>query len=82
MALNLEWQHRILGWRQELSKHIYQPLGDLKVEAAFTFQQLTLDEALTQLDLRRLLLKRPGARNGNMAGSEVRSESPSLVRGR
>ncbi len=50
MALNLEWQHRILGWRQELSKHIYQPLGELKLEAAFTFKQLTLDEALTQLD--------------------------------
>ena len=49
MALNLEWQHRILSWRQELSQHLYQPLGGLAWEAAFTYEQLRLDEALAQL---------------------------------
>lgn len=49
MALNLEWEHRILAWRQELSQHLYQPLGEPALEAAFTLEQLTLAEAQAQL---------------------------------
>jgi len=49
MALNLEWRHRIMAWRQEISKHLYQPLGELTLEAAFTLDQLTLAEAQAQL---------------------------------
>ena len=49
MALTKEWRHRIMAWRQELSKHLYQPLGGLALEAAFTLDQLTLAEAQTQL---------------------------------
>ena len=49
MTLNLEWQHRIMSWRQELSQHLYQPLGEVAWEAAFTYDQLRLDEALEQL---------------------------------
>lgn len=50
MALTKEWRHRIMAWRYELSKHFYQPIGQIGLEAAFTFEQYRLDEALEKLD--------------------------------
>lgn len=49
MALTLEWRHRIMAWRHELSQHLYQPLGEVGLEAAFTMDQLSLAEALDEL---------------------------------
>ncbi len=49
MALTLEWRHRIMAWRHELSQHLYQPLGPVGLEAAFTKEQYSLEEALSQL---------------------------------
>lgn len=49
MALTLEWRHRIMAWRHELSQHLYQPLGSVALEAAYTMEQYSLDEALAKL---------------------------------
>ncbi len=49
MALTLEWRHRIMAWRHELSQHLYQPLGPVALEAAYTMEQFSLDEALSKL---------------------------------
>lgn len=49
MALTKEWRHRIMAWRYELSRHFYQPLGELSLEGAFTKQQYQLEEALSEL---------------------------------
>ena len=39
MALNLEWRHRIMAWRDELSRHLFLPLGSIALDAAFTQDQ-------------------------------------------
>jgi len=49
MSLTKEWRHRIMAWRQELSKHYYQALGPVALEAAFTTDQYHLDEAMAEL---------------------------------
>jgi len=49
MSLTTEWRHRIMAWRHELSKHFYQPTGELELEAAFTFEQCSLEDALREL---------------------------------
>ena len=49
MSLTLEWRHRIMAWRHELSKHLYLPLGAIQFEVAFTKDQYRLDRALTEL---------------------------------
>lgn len=55
MALTDEWQHRIIAWRQELPRHLYQPLGSLVWEAAFTTKQYRVSEALQELDFTSVL---------------------------
>ncbi len=49
MALTKEWRHRIMAWRLELSKHLYQPIGTINLEAAFTKAQYSLEQALETL---------------------------------
>lgn len=49
MALTKEWRHRIMAWRQELSQHLYQPLGPVALSVAFTKDQYQLQDALDQL---------------------------------
>jgi len=50
MALTKEWLHRIMAWRYELSKHFYQPVGQVDLQAAFTFEQYRIEQALEKLD--------------------------------
>jgi alpha-mannosidase len=38
-----------MAWRHELSQHLYQPLGEVDLEAAFTMEQYSLADALDQL---------------------------------
>jgi alpha-mannosidase len=49
MSLSLEWRHRIMAWRQELTQHFIQPLGTIALEAAFTKDQYQAADALTTL---------------------------------
>jgi alpha-mannosidase len=49
MSLTLEWRHRIMAWREELSKHFYKPIDAVPLEAAFTKQQYRLIEAFDAL---------------------------------
>jgi len=49
MSLTLEWRHRIMAWREELSKHFYKLIDAVPLEAAFTKQQYRLDEAFDAL---------------------------------
>jgi len=50
MALTKEWRHRIMAWRHELSKHLYQPIGAINLDAAFTKAQYSLEQALDTLE--------------------------------
>jgi len=59
MALTKEWRHRIMAWRYELSKHLYQPIGGMNLEAAFTKEQYTLEEALKKLEFQPVSLGTP-----------------------
>lgn len=52
MALTKEWRHRIMAWRYELSNQIYQPIGGLSLEVAFTKKQYRLQEALSELSFK------------------------------
>ena len=52
MALTKEWRHRIMAWRHELSQHLYQPIGEIIFEAAFTQEQYTLEGALASLEFK------------------------------
>ncbi|MDY6873877.1 MAG: glycoside hydrolase family 38 C-terminal domain-containing protein [Chloroflexota bacterium] len=58
MALTSEWRHRIMAWRHELSQHLYQPIGAMGLEAAFTMAQFSLAEALAALSFEPV---QPGA---------------------
>ncbi|MFN2303399.1 MAG: alpha-mannosidase [Anaerolineales bacterium] len=49
MSLTLEWQHRIMDWRHELSQTLYQVVSPMSLNAAFTKRQLRLAEALKTL---------------------------------
>ncbi len=49
MSLTLEWRHRIMAWRHELSQHFYQVLAPISLEAAFTKDQYRLQQAEAQL---------------------------------
>ena len=46
MSLSLEWRHRIMAWRHELSHHFFQPVGTIGLEAAFTKDQYQAADAL------------------------------------
>ncbi|SFQ38196.1 alpha-mannosidase [Caldicoprobacter faecalis] len=46
MSLSPEWRHRILSWKNELTRHFYIPLGEVEWEGFTTKQQLTYREAL------------------------------------
>ncbi len=52
MALTLEWRHRIMAWRHELSNHFYQVLRPVELKAAFTKDQFRIAEALENLDFK------------------------------
>ena len=52
MALTKEWRHRIMAWRHELSKHFYQPIGEIDLQGAFTHEHYGLEEAQTNLDFK------------------------------
>jgi alpha-mannosidase len=52
MSLTLEWRHRIMAWREELSKHIYRLIDSLDLEAAFTKEQYHLEKALEALSFK------------------------------
>lgn len=54
MALTKEWRHRIMAWRLELSQNLYQPLGPVMWEAAFTEAQLLPGDAREQLAFRAI----------------------------
>lgn len=62
MALNLEWRHRIMAWRHELSQHFIQPLGTIELEAAFTKDQYRAADALMNLSFEPI---KPGAAWGS-----------------
>ena len=49
MGLSLEWRHRIMAWRHELNNHLFQALGSISWEAAFTKNQYQLEAALESL---------------------------------
>jgi alpha-mannosidase len=49
MSLSLEWRHRVMAWRHELTQHFIQPLGTIALEAAFTKDQYQAADALTTL---------------------------------
>ncbi|MBW6466554.1 MAG: hypothetical protein K0B06_08635 [Brevefilum sp.] len=55
MSLSLEWRHRIMAWRQELTQHFIQPLGMIALEAAFTKDQYQAADALTSLAFNPIL---------------------------
>lgn len=61
MSLTLEWRHRIMAWREELSKHFYLPLGEISFEASFTKDQYRLDDAQSGLSYSAIA---PGQRWG------------------
>ncbi|NLO82298.1 MAG: alpha-mannosidase [Clostridiales bacterium] len=46
MSLNAEWRHRVLAWKEELTRHFYTPLGEIEWEGFTTQQQLTYHQAL------------------------------------
>lgn len=62
MSLSSEWRHRVMAWRNELSKQFYQPLGPVSFEAAFTKEQYRLEQALSDLDYSPIA---PGTRWGS-----------------
>jgi alpha-mannosidase len=49
MSLSLEWRHRIMAWRNELTKHLIQPMDTIPLEAAFTKEQYCVDNILSAL---------------------------------
>jgi alpha-mannosidase len=72
MSLSLEWRHRIMAWRQELTQHFIQPLGTIALEAAFTKDQYQAADALTTLSFAPINPGKLGGQNGNMGGFGVR----------
>ena len=49
MSLTLEWKHRVMAWRHELSQNLYQAVSPIALQAAFTRSQYRLEEALRLL---------------------------------
>jgi alpha-mannosidase len=46
MAINLEWQHRLKCWRDELLRHFFLELDEIPLEAAVTRDQYRWAEAM------------------------------------
>ncbi|AHF91670.1 alpha-mannosidase [Opitutaceae bacterium TAV5] len=46
MSLNTEWRPRIEAWIKALDQLVYAPVAPLALEAFFTYDQLTADEAM------------------------------------
>ena len=63
MALTKEWRHRIMAWRHELSKHFYQPISQVDLQAGFTFEHYRMEQAQEALDFEPI---EPGTRWGSM----------------
>lgn len=59
MSLTLEWRHRIMAWREELTKHLYRPMDAVDLEAAFTKEQYRLEEALETLSFEPITPETP-----------------------
>jgi len=49
MSLTLEWRHRIMAWRDELSKHLYRFVSPIELDAAITKNQYHVSTALEEL---------------------------------
>jgi alpha-mannosidase len=48
MSLTPEWTHRLDRWRDEMTRHLYRPLGEIALKGFATLEQLTAQEAATR----------------------------------